>query len=161
MSPSRVKARWNACHARQFHRPEHCAGLASLDVLKREALPTKHTQHPDADHASGSGQLALTWAVGHQEALPYPSGNPYSHAPALPGYATVFNWNITYGSFISGKCLHACMALSPCELSWRVYTGGFAGHLFKSTFIHRLTNYFNGIMQISLMSTTLKRSEKN
>ncbi len=50
----------NACNARQFHRSEPCVGLASLDVPKREALPTKPTQHPDADHASGSGQLALT-----------------------------------------------------------------------------------------------------
>jgi hypothetical protein len=35
-------------------------GLVSIDVPKREALPTKPTQHPDADRASGSGQLALT-----------------------------------------------------------------------------------------------------
>jgi hypothetical protein len=58
-------------------------GLASLDVPKREALPTKPTQHPDADHASTSGQLALT-PVGHQEALPYPSGNPHGPPPKGP-----------------------------------------------------------------------------
>ena len=66
-------------------------GLASLDVPKRKAQPTKPTQHPDADHASGSGQLALT-PLGTRKPGPTipewePSRAPTQRASAQGGMA--------------------------------------------------------------------------